>query len=591
MAINFRNRQSIERLNKLGDGGEASIHDYKLDTVIKLFRKNIDLDKKEQKVKFFIAIQGQIPSNVIGPQEEVTINGNLAGYVMKKLSGAEDLHMLVKPKFLAAMQFTNKDVLQMVTNIGKDLDKLHKKGILVGDISDYNFQMIGKKNYFIDVDSYGVAKKFSPDAYTELFTCPDAYRQDKTVSFSLENEYYNFALLAFYMLTKIHPFGGTYLPDKKLSTLERMQKKISVLGKYKKDIKIPKMIGSWKWMSPELEESFLQIFEGGQKFDITPKMQELLGNMKYCKVHNLYYYSKYSECPVCNENAKVKAAPVIIKTKPTPGAKGPQLTIIFSGKDKDCIHILDGNQYLTSKREVVHIATGRVFGIPRGKKVEFSDDGKITYIVDNGTIELYNEEGQHMSTIERMNKTNYIIRDKDVFYVDKGNNMVKVSVTANGNMPQYLGQVYRPLFEVSKDGKMFIASLYPKKAIIHTDTYNFEVDYTGWINDYAIKYDPVTHKWLFVYQLSNGKHRTMVFGKNEVEYDDDSIYYNAIPLSNIDFYNNTIYDPDNGKIVGTNIVKGTAKEFSCSVVDESSMLEFNGRGFKIYNRKVIYNFS
>ena len=84
-------------------------------------------------------------------------------------------------------------------------------------------------------------------------------------------------------------------------------------------------------------------------------------------------------------------------------------------------------------------------------------DGKITYIVDNGTIELYNEEGQHMSTIERMNKTNYIIRDKDVFYVDKGNNMVKVSVTANGNMPQYLGQVYRPLFEVSKDGKMFIA--------------------------------------------------------------------------------------------------------------------------------------
>ena len=63
-----------------------------------------------------------------------------------------------------------------------------------------------------------------------------------------------------------------------------------------------------------------------------------------------------------------------------------------------------------------------------------------------------------------------------------------------------------------------------------------------------------------------------------------------MPLGNIDFCNNTIYDPDDGKIVGTNILKGTAKEFPCSVVDEASKLEFTGRGFKIYNQDAIYKF-
>ena len=285
---NFRSRREIERLNKLAEGGEAAIYDYSLDDVIKLFHQKVNLSVKEQKVKFFISVHNQLPPNVIAPEEEVTIRNQLVGYVMKKLVGAEDLHMLVKPKYLASMHLSNKDVLEIMTQFGIDLSKLHKKGILVGDISDYNFQIIGKKNYFIDVDSYGVSGKFLPDAYTEMFTCPDSYRCDNTVEFSLENENYNFAVLTFYVLTRIHPFGGTYLPEKKMSILERMKKKISVIGKYGKDIKIPKIVGSWKWMSPQLQDDFLQIFENGKKIDITPDLEDCLNNLEYCKVHDTW---------------------------------------------------------------------------------------------------------------------------------------------------------------------------------------------------------------------------------------------------------------------------------------------------------------
>lgn len=586
MGINFKSKSQIERLNKLAEGGEATIYEYNTKTVVKIFKSNVDLARKEKKVKYFISIKSRFPQNVIAPDDVVTLNGKFVGYSMRKLIDAEDLHMLTKPKYLATARLSNKDVLQIVTDFGLDLDKLHSAGILVGDISDYNFQMNGKKNYFIDIDSWGVQGKFTPDAYTELFTCPDSYALDGSIKFSQDNENYNFAILAFNMLARIHPFGGTYLPDKSLSTLDRMKKKISIVGKHRKDIKIPKIIGSWNWISPQLEKEFIDIFEQGKKYDITPNLQELLKNMKYCSTHDIYYYSKFNECPICNENAKVKTAPIMAKVTQT--ANGPQITIVFAGID--CTYILSNVHYLNKDNEAVHFETGRKFSVPKGKRVDFSKDGKIVYVVSDDTIEIYDDNDQNTATIERMHKTNYLVKDRELYYVDKGNNLVKLSVTQNGNMPKFLGQVYNPIFTVSKDDKVFIASMYPKRALVTTPEYTFEVNYKGRIKEYCIKHDSRTNSWLFVYQLPNGKYRTMVFNKNKIVYDDDMIIYNAQPLSNIDFYNNTIYDPADGKIVGTNIFKNTGKEFDCSVVDESSKLKFTGRGFTIYNRNKIYNY-
>ena len=586
MAINFTSQSRIESLNKLAEGGEATIYEYDSKRVIKVFKSKVDLARKKEKVNYFISIKDQLPKNVIGPEEVVTVQGKFVGYAMRKLVDAEDLHMLTKPKYLTAAHLSNQDVLQIITDFGKDLGKLHSTGIIVGDVSDYNFQINGKCDYFIDVDSWGIEGKYSPDAYTELFTCPDSYSSSGSINFSMENENYNFAILAFNMLTRIHPFGGTYLPDKNLSTIERMKRKISIMGKHKGDIKIPKIIGSWKWMSPQLEKDFLEIFEQGKKIDITTDLQELLKNMKYCSINDMYYYSKFNECPLCNENAKVKVAPIVAKVTQT--TNGPQITVIFAGSD--CAYVLSNLHYLNKSNEVVHFETGRRFTVERGKRVDFSNDGKVVFVTDDDSIQVYDENEQVTATIERMHKSNYLVKDRILYYVDKGNNLVRLSITKSGNMPNYLGQVYNPFFEASDDGKVFIVSMYPKTAIITTPDYTFEVDYKGRINEYAIKYDRTTQKWLFVYQLSNGKYRTMVFNKSRIEYDDDVIMYNAQPLGNIDFYNNTIYNPADGKIIGTNIVKNTAKEFNCSVVDESSKLQFTGRGFNIYNKNNIYNY-
>jgi hypothetical protein len=363
-----------------------------------------------------------------------------------------------------------------------------------------------------------------------------------------------------------------------------MKSKISVLGSTD-NIIIPKIIPSWKWLSPQLLQMFLDVFENGKRDNILPLLEDQLNNSQFCPKHNIFYYSRYSECPLCNDLAKVIAAPVIIQAA---NSAGLRIAVIFEARD---IKILFSKlHYLSTSGEFVHVATQRRIKHQKGIRVDFSDDGSFVFWADKETITIIGKQDNILSNIDRMYNTPYIVRGNDLYYVDKSNTLTKITVTERGNIPSTIAQVYNPIFEVSSTGKTFIASLYPKKAIIAANKYNFELNYTGKIKEYAIKYDPISDKWLFVYLKANGKYRTIVFGDKVIEYDNDILMYNATPLSSICFYNNTIYDPADKKIIGINYIKNQSKEFQCVVVNESSRLEFANGGFHITNEDKIYSF-
>lgn len=584
-------RSQLESLPKLAEGGEAIIYAYGQKEVIKAYKPNVSLGTKERKVSRFLT--ARFPSNVAKPLHAVMVNGRFVGYSMQRIDGAEDFHQFTKKKFLATSGLSNKDITELVWKASTSIKNLHENGIIIGDISDNNLVAVGKEPFFIDVDSWGVQGMFAPDAYTELFTCPDSYAPDGSIRFSLDNENYNFAVLAFNMLSRIHPFFGVYSKAPNMSPTERMKRRISILGKEKEQIKIPKIIPSWKWMSPDLEQTFIDIFENGKRVDISDLLGELAGNMKYCNQHGVYYYGKYKECPLCNDTAKLITAPVVVVAqKPTSG--GPRISVYFAAQD--CKFILGLHQYLSTSGEVVYFEPSnpsltRRIKLDYGKKIDFSDDGKYAFISTDEQTQIVDKSGNVISTIDRYFKSNYAIHANELFYVDKGSNVVKLAITDRGNVAQSFGKQYNPLFEIADNGEVFIASMYPQKAIIYANQYNFEVRYDGKIREYAIKYDPVSKCWLFVYQLKNGKYRTMIFGDKKVLYDNDILTYNATPLSGICFYGNTIYDPANGKFIGVNPHTNKAKEFACNVVTESSKLEFTGKGFRIYNDDKIYNFS
>ena len=133
MAVNFTTGQ-LAKLPYLTEGGEATIYTYKNNTLIKIFKPNIDLKRKEAKVRKILS--GKMPSNVYGPIEIVTVNNQFAGYVMKKVENAEVFHQLVKKKYLKTHQISNKDVLELVVDAGKTISAFHKGGGMLGDYND-----------------------------------------------------------------------------------------------------------------------------------------------------------------------------------------------------------------------------------------------------------------------------------------------------------------------------------------------------------------------------------------------------------------------------------------------------------------------
>jgi len=592
MAIRLTSRE-FANLSLVTEGGEAKIYKYGDGaSAIKIYKPHVDISRKRQKVKKFVT--ANFPSNILAPREEVFVDNQFRGNLMVWGEDTEIIHQLIKPKYLKLNRYSNVDVLAMMVELGKTLQLIHKNGIIIGDISDYNILMKDKKLYFIDVDSWGVLGEFAPDAYTEIFTDPKAYSNDGSIKFSLESEYYSFAVLSFNILSRIHPFNGTYEKDSGMSTLDRMKRRISVLGNHQ--VIIPKMVPSWKWMSPDLQKAYLEIFEQDKRYDITNLLQEQLNNSKYCKIHNMYYYSKYSECPLCSGNAKVVLTPTIVSVRTS---NGPKLLVVF--ESKDVAIMLDEKHYISINDELVHIPTNKRAKIQIRKNMYFSDDGNFLFAIANDKIDVYRtaEFSKNVCDIttvkpafsfDRMYKTQYEIRGNDLYYVDKSGYLVKITFLEKGNIKKNIQIVYNPRFEISENNELFIVSLYPKKAVVTMANRNYTFEYTGKIRNYAIKYDEVSKKWLFVYLNNCGTHRTLIFSDKGIEYDTDSIKYNSISLAGICFYNNTIYDPADEKIVGINYMKNQGKAFDCNMVNEDSILKFDGRKFVIINKDKIYTF-
>jgi hypothetical protein len=562
----------------MADGGEAVIYSYKGGRALKVFRSGVNIPRKQQKVESLIGLT--LPRTVVAPSELVAKGGQFIGYLMPKVTDADEVHQLVKHKTLVALGWTNLEVLRVAVDIGKTLASLRQNGVALGDVSDRNILFKNQEIYFIDTDSWGLAG-LPPDAYTEEFTAPECY--GTPMRLTSQSDLFSYAVLCFNLLSRIHPFNGTLERQPNMSTTERIKRGISVLGKEK--IIIPRMVPSWGWMSPDLVAGFRGIFEAGKRADIAPLLEDQLSHSKLCKAHGIYYYSRYSECPICSGTAKLVVAPVVVKTI----VSGPVVKLVFEAADLTVL--FNESTYLAASGEVVHVPTGRRVQRQLAQQVSFTANGKFALVADRDQVEIFDDTDSLVGRLERFYGSYMQVRGNTLYYIDPARDLVEVKITPQGNLRRVIMPTANSLFSVTDGGEIFVMNRYPSKAMVSCNGRNFQIDLTHRIHEYAIRHDDLTGKWLLVYQLPNGKFRTVIFGAKVVEYDSDVISYQAAPLSNLCFHGNTIYDPGAGKITGTNPVKGTAKEFPCSVVDESSRLRFVGGGFDIITDTKIYRYA
>lgn len=579
---------SLKKSNYIAEGGEADIAGYDENTVIKIFKdKNpqtgIPIDKKRKEVVVNCFITQKFPENVIGPIDSVYVGKSFEAYIMERLKEDDPIRQLTKRNHLKKNRLSNKDVLRYAIAVAKMVEELHKMGYIVGDINDQNFSIMEKKVYAVDTDSYGIKGKVYAVTYTENYTAPEAYKPNGVIELTEKTDNFALAVLCFYILAQVHPFGGQYAKEPKWNFKERIANKISVLGPH--NVGIRSTTPSWNWISPQLLEKFKEIFEGNLRQNILPCLEELYNNMSYCKKHNGYYYSKFGECPVCNKNAQMQAAP---KKQSAANTSNIMLTIIFESDDVECI--LSDKVYLSKDHKIVHRKTGKRVDVNGKSIIEFTNDGKYILEIKDDVIIIQDNNTQRTYEVEKAHKSNYDMVDDTLYYVDRNGRLKSMKLTRKGTFSQSEDFVNKPIFKIIDDKTRFIASFYPQRAIVVANGHTYEVDCNEPITEYALKYDKQTKRWLFIYEKLDGSFRTLVFGEGRIVEDNTTWKYSAMPLSAICFAGNTIYEPGDAQIIGLNVGTNVSKSFPCKVVTENSHLEFINGGFMITNSDKVYRF-
>lgn len=586
MPIKIRRSDLDKKYTLMAEGGEAKIYEYDGKNVLKVYKDNVMLDLKEKKVKAWLK-SSRIPF-IISPLDNVEISDKFAGYMLEKIQNAEAIGTLAKKKYIKLTGFTNKDILEILISYSKKLEEIHKSGKCIGDINEQNVLVKGKILYYIDADSFGI-DALPPDAFTEIYTDPTAYKYNGSTLIKVElnekTDMFAFAVLAFKLLTRFHPFNGKYEKDVDMDTKTRIKNNLSVLGPH--NITVPPMIDSWNWMSPKLLESFLNIFEKGERKYITSELEELYNNLKFCNKHNVYYYSKYSDCPICNDKAKVTVMPSVAQAT-TPS--GITIKTVFTAKEVN--YIFDFTKYLSINKEFVHLSSGNRWTASNDYRVEFSNDGKYVFEIYDSEILVYNAKTKkYMFKMFKMYKSPVRITGKYMYYIDESLKFCRSEIKDAGNFYKVLMSAYVNTIFTAVEEEYLTILLYDGKMLINTKDFNVFLNYDGKITEYAIKYDNISKNWLFIYEMKNGSHRTVVISpKGEIIKDINIYRYGATSLSNICFANNTIFAPSTGKIVGINYLENKVKNFDCHVVNEDSILRFRNGGFDIVNDNAIYRY-
>lgn len=268
------------------EGGEAYIYFYEEGDVIevaKIFKEDkINYDWKMATIMRILS-KKDILDNInskdfrykyIYPKKLISYRGcKIIGYVMDEVKGGYPIANLRDKEITRKLGISRKDVLEMLITIGEGIETLHKEvNMVIGDLNGRNILFDKNKIvYFLDFDGMGI-DEISPTCWTDEYIDPISKKNQKI---TMKDDWYSFAIQAFYYLTFTHPFNGVYYQKNNrriLDITKKMEMKISLLGLH--GMEIPDIAESWDWMTEELKTAFLNIFEGDNRDSIVPQLKE-----------------------------------------------------------------------------------------------------------------------------------------------------------------------------------------------------------------------------------------------------------------------------------------------------------------------------
>ena len=162
-------RQAITLGEKIGVGGEGAVYHIQeqADLVAKIYHEIPSAEKAAKLIALTPLGSERLfkmsawPVDVLRDRPD----GNVIGFVMKKIGQAEEVHTLHSPKS-RLKKFPEASwafLLHVATNIARALATMHEHGFIVGDVNPKNILVTRQATvYLLDCDSF----QFSSDGKT-----------------------------------------------------------------------------------------------------------------------------------------------------------------------------------------------------------------------------------------------------------------------------------------------------------------------------------------------------------------------------------------------------------------------------------------
>lgn len=592
---NFARRTPI----KNGEGGEAFVYDCSNGMVAKVFKEKEFNKEFKSSVLFRISMKKDLLEKVnqeghkfkyVYPKEILvnSDNGEIFGYLMDYVQNAYPISDLKDKVRIAKLGLTKEDIFEIIITVGEGIEALHKLNIYIGDLNGRNILFDAQKNvYFLDFDGMGV-DEITPEFCTDGYIDP---LSKKNRCITMKDDWYSFAIQAFYYLTYTHPFNGIYSVRRnenvvRLDIPEKMERRISLLGNH--GMKAPEIAESWDWMNAELKNAFLNIFEGDSRESIVPYLKKQyqalstsVNEQSFNKIYRINPKFIATEIEAFEEN--------VVKVI------NPYAAICENGS-KTYIAILSKSDNQIKEHHVNFQGA-----VQRIKHVLLSDDGKIVFIVHD-TNRLFVIDLEHDKALyneEIIAAANVVVNDRTIYFTGISNG--KFVIFKRTFQPN--GEIIRETIVIGSHRiKWFDVKFNTKFILITEDTQNkdqlycnsqkfctFEYTSTDIAKHarYNVIYDETTKSWLVINNFGRGT--TIQMSGQGIELD-ISKYINDVNYANIFFEKGNIYIPGQECMYIFNVNDKTVKKMECNKImaPESKVYDVNSSGFSVITQNVLY---
>jgi DNA-binding helix-hairpin-helix protein with protein kinase domain len=311
----FNSKGEIVRFGqRVGAGGEGRVYEVqdRCDLVAKVYYEMPPAEKAEKLVALtrFSAerLRGLSawPIDVLRDRR----NGRVAGFVMNRLSQAEEVHTLHSPKS-RLQKFPGASwafLIHVAANFARAVAVIHEHGLVIGDVNPKNALVTRKGTIFLlDCDSFPVSiegKIFRCEFGMPEYTPPELQGASfRDVDRAQGHDGFGLGVVIFQLLfLGRHPFSGPYLGAGEMP-LARAIREFRFAYAESREMRQPPGALALDSIPLTLIDLFRRAFLSTDRpaaREWIERLDELAKALKKCDQHSgHYYYRELSDCPWC----------------------------------------------------------------------------------------------------------------------------------------------------------------------------------------------------------------------------------------------------------------------------------------------------